>query len=250
MCGTSDASLANLIAQAESLLDQFAALEVGPLPVSEVGSGIEGLRKLQNRLAAQMVRLVAVFDKAGGAKRAGATSTQGWLGAQLNLDRSAARRTTELAQSVQIVPTTTDALGAGAVSVEHAAVIASTVAELGPDQAAAVKAEAKLLAAARRTTPSELARLAQHLRHQADPQTLADELLSQLDERELHIGQDPRTGMVLIKGRLDRESGEIVQSALMPLTKPRGSGDGQQDPRSAGQRAADALVALAQRALD
>ncbi|MGH3779857.1 MAG: DUF222 domain-containing protein, partial [Pseudonocardiaceae bacterium] len=59
-----------------------------------------------------------------------------------------------------------------------------------------------------------------------------------------------RDGGYELGGWLDREAAEIVRSALSPLAAPRPTTDTEVDLRSAAQRDADALVELAQRALE
>jgi hypothetical protein len=53
-------------------------------------------------------------------------------------------------------------------------------------------------------------------------------------------------GMVAVNGLLDPEAGQMLVAALEPLARPQDS----QDPRSASQRRADALVELARRNLE
>ncbi|MGH3780898.1 MAG: DUF222 domain-containing protein, partial [Pseudonocardiaceae bacterium] len=59
-----------------------------------------------------------------------------------------------------------------------------------------------------------------------------------------------RDGGYELGGWLDRGAAEIVRSALSPLAAPRPTTDTEVDLRDAGQRDADALVELAQRALE
>jgi hypothetical protein len=57
-------------------------------------------------------------------------------------------------------------------------------------------------------------------------------------------------GSTRLSGRLDAESAAMIRAALDPLAAPCPAADGTQDPRTAGQRTADALVELARRAND
>jgi hypothetical protein len=65
--------------------------------------------------------------------------------------------------------------------------------------------------------------------------------------RELRLS-DTGDGSTRLSGRLDAESAAMVRAALDPLAAPNPAADGTQDPRTAGQRTADALVELARRA--
>jgi hypothetical protein len=59
-----------------------------------------------------------------------------------------------------------------------------------------------------------------------------------------------RDGGCELSGWLDREAAEILRSALSSLAVPRPATDTEVDLRTAAQRDADALVELAQRALN
>ncbi|MEG9512156.1 13E12 repeat family protein, partial [Saccharopolyspora indica] len=59
-----------------------------------------------------------------------------------------------------------------------------------------------------------------------------------------------RDGMLVIKARLDRETGAKFVTALRPLAAPRPESDGVKDPRTVGQRNADGLSTLLDLVLD
>jgi hypothetical protein len=65
--------------------------------------------------------------------------------------------------------------------------------------------------------------------------------------REVRLSE-AADGSTRLSGRLDAESAAMVRAALDPLAAPCPAADGSQDPRTAGQRTADALVELARRA--
>ncbi|HZS20443.1 MAG TPA: DUF222 domain-containing protein [Pseudonocardiaceae bacterium] len=69
-------------------------------------------------------------------------------------------------------------------------------------------------------------------------------------EARRHLRWHDRDGGYELSGWLDREAAEILRSALSPLAAPRPTTDVEVDLRTAAQRDADALVDLAQRALD
>jgi hypothetical protein len=72
---------------------------------------------------------------------------------------------------------------------------------------------------------------------------------AQHESRELHYAT-ARDGMLVIKARLDRETGAKFVEALRPLSAPRPDNDGEKDPRTAGQRHADGLAAMVDIVLD
>jgi hypothetical protein len=143
---------------------------------------------------------------------------------------------------------TAAALSAGEASVDHTRVIATTMAALpaaiSVEQARA--AEADLAGYARQFDPATLARLGRHLIHVLDTDTLAEREQRAFRRRELRM-VDLGDGLTRLSGQLDAESAALVRSALDPLAAPNPAADGTPDPRSAGQRMADALVELAHR---
>jgi hypothetical protein len=70
----------------------------------------------------------------------------------------------------------------------------------------------------------------------------------QCEDRELYYAV-ARDGMTVVEARLDRETGAKLRAALEPLAAPRPERDGRKDPRTAGQRHADALAAALEIAL-
>jgi hypothetical protein len=121
---------------------------------------------------------------------------------------------------------------------------------------------------------SDLARTGRYLVHVVDPDAedrrleaaLAREERAAHTDRYLTISPDGAGG-VRVKGRGSAEDGATLKAALLPLTKPRPAattpatgtgaedkgrlcGETVQDPREAGARMWDALIATAQHALD
>jgi hypothetical protein len=147
------------------------------------------------------------------------------------------------------MPTTAAALAEGAVSVDHAGVIARTMVDLpgGLSTEQERVAESTLAGWAREHDPVTVGRLARHLIHALDTDTLAEREQRTYQRRELRFSE-AGDGSTRLSGRLDAESAAMVRAALDPLAAPCPGPDGTQDPRTAGQRTADALVELARRA--
>ncbi|MEJ5868599.1 DUF222 domain-containing protein [Pseudokineococcus sp. 5B2Z-1] len=160
------------------------------------------------------------------------------------------------------------ALAAGLVSVEAADVVAGTVLDLpehyGPVGRAAV--ERVLLEHAPEVSLTVLRHhaaglLARAELSEAGEDALADgqaalegsDLLGRREERahrrrELYCSPDLH-GTWHVRGRLAPEAGATLMTAIEALAAPEPSGEGGPDLRSAAQRRADALVALADKAL-
>jgi hypothetical protein len=149
------------------------------------------------------------------------------------------------------MPATAAALAAGQVSVDHAAVIARSMVELpgGLSVEQERVAEENLASWARAHDPVTVGRLGRHLVHALDTATLAEREQRAHHRREVRLS-DAGDGSTRLSGRLDGESAAMVRAALDPLAAPCPGPDGERDPRTAGQRTADALVELARRAND
>ena len=161
----------------------------------------------------------------------------------------------------------TDTLAAvrdGLTSMPQAGVIAEAVETLPTNPALRAQAEQVLLKQTRTLTATELTRAGRHIAAVVDPagEERAVEAALDREERAAHLGRfltvvGDGAGGVRIKGYGSTEDGEIVRAALLPLTKPAPAVDPddptretEKDPRDAGARMWDALVATAQHALD
>jgi hypothetical protein len=102
-----------------------------------------------------------------------------------------------------------------------------------------------LVAAARRLDPSRLRRVVAQLRGVADPDGAGAQAQRRHRQRGVWLASTWE-GMVAVNGLLDPEAGQTLVAALEPLARPADS----QDPRSGGQRRADALTELARRTLE
>jgi len=138
---------------------------------------------------------------------------------------------------------TAQALAEGAISPAHAQVLAAGTHDLPTHRA--VEAEPVLLAAARRLDPPRLRQAITHLRRVVDPESADTQAERQQQQRGLWVSPTWE-GMVAVNGLLDPEAGQMLLAALDPLARPSGA----DDPRSGGQRRADALAELARRTLE
>jgi len=254
-------------------VDATVAADVWALSDDDLADGLARLEALAARQAELGLRLVREADARDLARRQGASSTAGWLRHRLRLRPGEARMRVELANRCDppaeeqvdwvanpaarrpgswSMPATGAALAEGACSVEHAAVVARTMAGLPTSlsREQTTVAEAELAAWAREFDPSEMANLGRSLIHLLDADTLEEREQRAYDRRELHM-TDLGDGSTRIRGQLDTESAEIIRAALDPLAAPMPAGeDGEKDRRSPSQRRCDALVELARRALN
>ncbi len=106
------------------------------------------------------------------------------------------------------------------------------------------QAEDDLLTVAILANPETTHRAAQSWAHTLDPQAEAMTQAQQHEARELYLDRT-FDGMLSVNGRLDREAGDVLLTAIGALSTPR-TGD---DLRTSPQRRADALTELCQQVL-
>ncbi|TWF93870.1 HNH endonuclease [Saccharopolyspora dendranthemae] len=204
----------------------------------------EALARLVQSLQAN---LVAEADRRSLARAQGARDTATWLQDRLKVDPGQARARVEVARSA--AGPSRKALSDGMISLDHARVIAACVRKLpGTAAGEAANVERVLTEQAQRCRPSDLRRLADGVNATFDRGTAVRDEHAQFESRELHyITTDD--GTVMIKARLDKESGQKFIAAIRPLSKPCPAADGEPDPRTPAQRHADGLATLVDLAL-
>jgi hypothetical protein len=194
-------------------------------------------------------------------------STGDWLTHLGGLRKGEGRRVVARAHALTgPLESTREAMTDGRVSPEQADVIVKSVDALPSGTAVRARGEQTLLEQAGSFDATDLARTGRHLVHVVDPDADDRKLERQLDREErashhtrfLAIVGDGAGG-VRLKGRGSAEDGALLKAALMPLTAPApavdehdGEHDGElvHDPRDAGARMWDALVTVAQHAVD
>ncbi|MDA3648510.1 HNH endonuclease [Saccharopolyspora indica] len=217
----------------------------------------------------EQLRLIAEADRRRLHAVQGARSTQVWLKSLLNIDGQDATTRVRIATATSpntsegsedtaagvagpevALPATRQALGEGVISLEHARVISRCLARL-PEHTRhrAAEVERLLVENACRQCPRDLAKLADRVRYMLDADGAVQDEKAQFESRELHYAT-ARDGMLVIKARLDRETGAKFVTALRPLAAPRPESDGVKDPRTVGQRNADGLSTLLDLVLD
>jgi hypothetical protein len=207
------------------------------------------LRGLMDRLEGQWLADLATVDARGAAgaeQGLQAPSTASWLRHRLRMSAGAASSLVRTARALYRGPLTGtgQALADGELSPAHAQVLAAGTHDLPAHRA--VEAEPVLLDAARLLDPPRLRQAITHLRRVADPEGAEGRAEQQHQQRGLWVSPTWE-GMVAVNGLLDPEAGQMLLAALEPLARPTNAAD---DPRSGGQRRADALAELARRTLE
>ncbi len=193
---------------------------------------------------AAWLRDVADYDRAGAWRDSGCPNAAAALAARCHMTEGAARTHVELARSLDDLPAVADAFGTGAVSRQHASVIAKACT---PERADAMaELVPTLVAAATRMHPRELGSFVQHSvdRVDGDGGAATDESLR---GRRRVIASQRIDRMVASDALLDPEGGEVYLTALSAeMTRDRRLNEA----RTPGQRRADALVKICRRSLD
>lgn len=223
------------------------------------------LRGAIDRLESAFAGFLAAFDERGACRDSGSVTTVSWLRHHAHMAGAAASERVRIARRLEQLPITSGGFAAAAhadptseadgshpvdqppgrpgLSYGHVAVIARMADDVGPDDAAA--AEPILLEAARQVDPDALRKLARRLRHCVDPDGAQADANKAHTRRRLHVSET-MDGLVVLDGLLDPESGAVLRTALnAAMTAP-----GPEDGRCAAHRRADALIDLAQHAMD
>jgi hypothetical protein len=127
--------------------------------VDVTGSDVQKIERLARRLDAARLAALARIDAAGVAGRCGAAGTGAWLATVTRTDGAAAAGRVALARSLDAgLDRTREAMTEGALSVDHARVITTTLAELPGDVTADERdsIEAHLVEQARVLDPARL----------------------------------------------------------------------------------------------
>jgi len=237
----------------------WAGQDLSQLPVVAIPRRVEILLRARNEIDGELLRELLVCDRSGEAARLGGGSTVGWLADAGRLDHRHASSLVRTARGLaDRLPATAKALSTGDITFEHArvlnrAVTPARVALAQTDYAGGMaQAEDDLLTVAILANPETTHRAAQSWAHTLDPQAEAMTQAQQHEARELYLDRT-FDGMLSVNGRLDREAGDVLLTAIGALSTPRAAGlgalGGDTDLRTSPQRRADALTELCQQVL-
>jgi hypothetical protein len=204
------------------------------------------MRELQrhvNQTQAELAHCMAEFDSQQGHELFEYRSARSWAIAELHLDPGEASRLVLISRQLRDLPAVDEAFTAGVVSQAHAALLTRAARQVGLEQVRACLDT--LLELAATASPRQLRVATQHLRHCVDPDATDRDAVKKYEKRELSAAPT-LDGMVVINGMLDETAGATVIAALNALMPPPRD----DDPRTTGQRRADALTELCRRSLD
>ena len=219
----------------------LAAQDVTSWSDEQVRDGLLTLLTVANQLTTVISTVSTSFDTRGLAEHDGFRTARSWLIAFGRMSQGAASGWLSRGRLLAQLPALSAAAHTGTVSAEQIRTIDDLVGHVGID---AVQPLDEILAdVAAATGPGEVAQACHRIRAHVDPDG---------PDPDPHAGQRralsiSRYGSLFsVSGRLDLEGGATLLTALDALTRPVTP----DDPSTATQRRADALVELARQALD
>jgi hypothetical protein len=235
-----------------SIPNALAAPDAG-VELERLGDEIAELSAHLDAATARLLDLIREFDARGG-WNTGFLSCAQWLSWRVGLDRGAARERVRVARALGTLPRLAQALARGELS--YSKVLALT-------RVATAETEERLLAVGRAGTAEHVECIVRGWRR-VDRKAEAEETTRRHRSRAVHVYQD-EDGMVVIRGRLEREVGAVLIQALAAAREelyqrarakqaedvPAGTGvvDVPAETPTMAQQQADALGLLAETAL-
>lgn len=220
-------------------LDALAAGDVVTLDDEQLREQLLALTIVANRVHAELVRRVDVFDRRGLAEADGFRTARAWLQGFARVPGQVAHRLVKAARLLRRLPRLATVVQCGDVSAEHVQQVARLADEVSVERVGEV--EATLADAARVLDLPQFTTVLERVRAHLNPD--GPDPAGAFDKRGLTVS--PVAGMTTLRGQLDPEGGAALSTALDALMTPPVEGD----QRTAAQRRADALVELARRHL-
>jgi hypothetical protein len=239
--GLSGDELVELVAGA---LGRLAAEPLEALGDEALAASVSRLQWLETMVAAQKLRRIGDVDARGAWRAEGHRSTVDLLVGRLGLTPGEARAQADTATALARLPRTAARLRAGELGLGQAHVAARALEQLPAESHGQL--DELVAEQGGRLDRRRLRDAVDEWAHTLAPERLAERERRAWERRRLRVAVDGADGGVVVDGRLDRLGGAKLIAALQALSRP----DGEADERSFPQRQADALAALASRALD
>jgi len=188
---------------------------------------------VRHRVDLLMAELAGTLTDAGLWDEDGYTTPIQWLREEAKLQSGIACQQVSVGLSLGSVPRSVEALERGEIGFGHLALMVDTASfyrEGSFDESA-------FLEKAREQNVTEFRKTCEHARHAQDPSGFAEAERERHEHRFLKLSPQ-EDGALMFRGWLDPEGGSLLRSALEPLARRSGVGDG----RTREQRLADALV--------
>ena len=262
--GTSivDGGAAGAVAALDAAVDGLQSLELWRLGDADLAGLVGVAHRVESRCAALGVAVLGEAVERGLPAAEGAKDGAGWLRGLVPVTPSTASARAGLAAAlgtaakpVAELARTRAGFAAGDLSAGHARVIVRTMDALSVvpavDEVTRGEVQALMVGHAPHLDPAQLGKAGRAVRNRLDPDAagrLAGDEDAQERARDGFCVQQS-SGMWLVHAVLPPLAGASLCAALDPLAAPRPAGDGIPDPRTRGQRFADALTGLAELSL-
>jgi hypothetical protein len=251
------------VVNVQQTLGWLGSLDLGFLLDEDVDALLPEVEEAARVAPVVQQSLTAQVIDRGLAETYGCTSPTAYLQAKLRLRRSEANGRLGAVERFQPctaltgeklgprMPAVAEALREGAISMDHATVIATSVEHL-PDAVSdedKAHAEQLLVKHARESDPCLVGRYASRIEAHLDPDGVLTTEDENRESQELFLRKDLH-GMWRLSGRLDAENAATMHAALSLLATPKPGEDGSRDPRPAALRRAEALMTIVRWSLD
>ena len=219
---------------------KFEADDASESWVTRLGDKIASLAARINIAEAEMMTLIAEFDRRRGWEAEGFRSCAHWLAWRIGIKLGPARERVRTAKALEKLPKTAEALGNGVLSYSKARSLT---------RVATAESEAQLLELAQAASAAKVEETVKVWRQLCrDGEVTAEQARHRSRKLSVFVDQD---GMYVVAGRLEPEAGAVFKRALeaaaFALYKADGGEAGGTEPR---QRRADAAGLMAERALE
>lgn len=247
-----------LARQVNGLLESHSIAVPDTVTAEAAASTLAGLEKAITRLQAVKLRVLAAAERAQVSAATAAPNTGTWLSTITRESGPEAASQVRLATTLDTeLPRTGAALDIGAVSTEHARVIAHTMSHLPDalDQSQRNRIEQHLLTTARRATPTRLRQVARRALRAAERDVLAQQRLQgkvAVSEEEAAWAKSALTIRDNLDGTMTGHftvptlAGQILRKAIQQLASPRRKGPDGRLPTDCDAAHADARVPAAE----
>ena len=218
-------------------------LEADDRTPEQVGVDLVHLRHAIDLLEIRFAIDAGSFASTSEYQAQGSVTAIDWIRHNCRMSGHAAAERVCVGEQLHGLPESVAAATEGAVGYAHLALLARTSAWVG-EHGGAFR-EDRLLEQALESSVSRFRHLCHHARHAAAPGEYADEQALLVEERSLSLTPCEDGGYVL-GGKLDAVGGATLRTALEPLARR----SDREDDRDKSRRLADALLELAEHALD
>ena len=230
-----------LFAQAVELFCLASHRTSGP----ELAYDLPEVSRCLNLVQLKFSEMAADFAKTDQYDVNGCLSPINWIRINCHMAAGAAADRVAVGEQLQNIPQSIEAMAAGEIGFPHVALIAREADALTESGSNRQFDETPLLTKAYDYTVGRFRNFCHHQRHAHDPAAYAADQAESVQARSLTLNTG-EGGMLWIRGVLDPEGGNLLRTALEPLSGSNGKGD----DRKRDRRLADGLVELANRVLD